>query len=100
MYIGTIPYDKNLAFTHVDSPIPFPPTLNEEGAYLWKLDRIFDMSVDVTLVLERECFVGAVNFRTGKAALAGRVLFGEKIGRRKLVGFLIGLGAITIIGLL
>jgi drug/metabolite transporter (DMT)-like permease len=33
-------------------------------------------------------------------ALAGRVLFGERIGRRKLVGFLVGLGAITIIGLL
>ena len=33
-------------------------------------------------------------------ALAGRVLFGEKIGRRKLVGFFVGLCAITVIGLL
>ncbi len=33
-------------------------------------------------------------------ALAGRVLFGERIGTRKLVGFLVGLGAITVIGLL
>ena len=33
-------------------------------------------------------------------AVAGRVFFGERIGRRKLLGFGIGLIAITIIGLL
>ena len=33
-------------------------------------------------------------------ALAGRVLFGERIGQRKLVGFMIGLVAITVIGVL
>ncbi len=33
-------------------------------------------------------------------ALAGRCFFGEKIGKRKLLGFLVGLGAITVIGLL
>jgi len=33
-------------------------------------------------------------------ALAGRLFFKEQIGKRKLVGFIIGLGAITIIGLL
>jgi drug/metabolite transporter (DMT)-like permease len=33
-------------------------------------------------------------------ALAGKLLFKEKIGKTKLIGFIIGLGAITIIGLL
>lgn len=33
-------------------------------------------------------------------ALAGRLLFRERIGKRKLIGFIIGLAAITIIGLL
>lgn len=33
-------------------------------------------------------------------ALAGRWIFGERIGRRKLLGYLIGLCAITVIGLL
>ena len=32
-------------------------------------------------------------------ALAGRLLFSEKIGKRKLLGFLVGLAAITVIGL-
>jgi drug/metabolite transporter (DMT)-like permease len=33
-------------------------------------------------------------------SLAGRLFFKEKIGKRKLIGFIIGLFAITIIGLL
>ncbi len=33
-------------------------------------------------------------------ALAGKLLFGERIGKRKMLGFLLGLLAITIIGLL
>lgn len=32
-------------------------------------------------------------------ALAGRVLFGERIGKRKLAGFIVGLVAITVIGI-
>ena len=69
-------------------PIPFLPARNEEGAYLWKIDEIFDTAVDVTVTLEREGYVGAVNFRTGKAALAAAEVLvdGKIVGARRADG--------------
>ncbi len=83
MYIGTLNYEKELLFTHVDSNIPFLPFINEDGAYLWRQSEIFDMGVDITLELERECYVGTVNFRAAKASLASASVYvnGAAVGR-------------------
>ncbi len=98
MYIGSLNYDKALTFTHIDSPLPFVPSVNEEGAYLWRIDEIFDMSVDVTITLERECYVGAVNFRAAKASLAAAEVLadGRVVGARRADGTALFGGLISI----
>lgn len=98
MYIGHLDYEKNLVFTHIDSPLPFLPEENEDGAYLWKIDKIFDMSVDVTITLAREAYVGAVNFRTGKASLAAAEVLsdGKTVGARRADGTALFGGLVSI----
>ena len=82
---------------------------------------LYSRKVSILLIILGGAVVGVANFANLKlagqlpaviqfpvynilsmilTAVAGRVCFGERIGLRKLVGFVIGLGAITIIGLM
>ena len=83
MYIGLLNYRKELRFTHINSEIPFSPVKTEDGAYLWKWDRIFDTGVDVTVFLEKEGYVGAVNFTVSEGSLADACVLveGKLVGR-------------------
>lgn len=83
MYIGTLDYEKEITFTHVDTKIPFPPSQTENGVYSFKGDTLFDLGVDAAILLDRECYVGAVNFIVPKASLASAEILidGKTAGR-------------------
>lgn len=70
MYIGIINYEKDLLFTHINSNLKFDPSKSENGVYSWCWNEIYDTGVDITLKLERECYVGAVNFTVPDVSLA------------------------------
>jgi len=98
MYIGQLNYEKNIKFTHINSDILFEPTVNNEKTFVWQWDRVFDTGVDITLTLERESYVGAVNFTAAEASLSSVYVLSEKkvLGSRPACGHELFGGNITI----
>jgi len=98
MYIGLLKYHETPAFTHIDSNIAFEPTINDTGAYSWHWKQIFDTGVDITLTLERESYVGAVNFAASKNSIAEAYVLadGRMAGRHQASGGGLFGGKITI----
>ena len=98
MYIGVLEYEKNIGFTHINSDIEFPPIRGENGSFTWNWEQIYDTGVDISLTLEKECYVGAVNFSVSEASLANAcvVIDGAVSGSRNSSDYKLFGGDVTI----
>ena len=98
MYIGLLNYKQPLTFTHIDSKVAFDPTTNDGNEYTWHWEQLFDTGVDITLALERESYVGAINFTASKDSIAEAYVLadGRVVGRYQASGNGLFGGRITI----
>ena len=62
MYFGLLKCKEKMTFSHINSDVPFPPSLESDEGYTWKWDEIFDTGVDISIELEELSYVGAVCF--------------------------------------
>lgn len=70
MYIGSLKYSSNLGFTHIGSNVPLLPTIGENNTYSWSWEQLYDTGVDVLVTLEKESYIGAVNFVVSEKSIA------------------------------
>lgn len=98
MYIGSLNHKQPLTFTHIDSKVAFDPTTNDGNEYTWRWDQLFDTGVDITMALERESYIGAINFTASKDSIAEAYVLadGSMAGRYQASGGGLFGGRITI----
>jgi len=82
MYIGVLNYSKNLVFSHIGGKVPFEPSVTENGTHFWSWEQVYDTGIDIALSLEKESYVGTVNFNVAENSVieANVLVDGKTVG--------------------